>query len=394
MNLGEKKRRSFERERGTIGEFRHTQRRRERVPTMSPTSKSKKPLPLPNQNKNGEKPGKKRNKQNSEVGVDDHLVAEAVASEDELIEVLNGCICCTVRGDLIKVVTRLLDRKGAPLDAIVVETTGLADPAPVLQSFLIDDALSSRVRPDAVVTLVDAAHVARHLDDERRPESAENETAEEIAFADRVLVNKCDLVTAEERRAVVGRVRAINGHARIFETELLPSRRAGTDARGGGGLPEGLLDDLLGIRAFDVERILEQEPDFLTIEGVEHTHDESVTSVGIEAEGELDEEKINAWLSELLREKGNDLFRSKGILSIKGSDAKFVFQGVHMLLEFGVAGGGDQGGGEERTRSGGGAGGASGGWKPGERRINRLVFIGRDLDRDELNRSFRACLAG
>ena len=127
---------------------------------------------------------------------------------------------------------------------------------------------------------------------------------------------------------------------------------------------------------------------------MEHTHDESVTSVGIEAEGELDEEKINAWLSELLREKGNDLFRSKGILSIKGSDAKFVFQGVHMLLEFGVAGGGDQGGGEERTRSGGGAGGASGGWKPGERRINRLVFIGRDLDRDELNRSFRACLAG
>ena len=245
-----------------------------------------------------------------------------------------------------------------------------------------------------VVTLVDAAHVARHLDDERRPESAENETAEQIAFADRVLVNKCDLVTAEERRAVVGRVRAINGHARIFETELLPSRRAGADARGGGGLPEGLLDDLLGIRAFDVERILEQEPDFLTIEGVEHTHDESVTSVGIEAEGELDEEKINAWLSELLREKGNDLFRSKGILSIKGSDAKFVFQGVHMLLEFGVAGGGDQGGGEERTRSGGGAGGASGGWKPGERRINRLVFIGRDLDRDELNRSFRACLAG
>lgn len=252
-----------------------------------------------------------------------------------------------------------------PLDGVIIETTGLADPAPVAQSVLVDARCEGAMRLDAIVTLVDAKHVLARLDDARRTPGAENEAAEQIAFADRLVLNKTDLVTEAELRAVRERVRAVNGHA-----PLLESVRAAVP-----------IADVLGLRAFDPRRILEAEPDFLKVgdplaDAPDHIHDQTVTSVGIEEEGSADEGRLNAWLSKLLEEKGADLFRSKGILSVSGSDARFVFQGVHMLLQIGSSG---------ETEG-------AGGWRPGERRVNRLVFIGRNLDRAALTASFRACL--
>lgn len=290
-----------------------------------------------------------------EVGVDDGLVVQA---NEEIFEMNNGCICCTVRGDLIRILHKLLKRKHA-FDAILIETTGLADPAPVAQTFFVDDELKERVRLDAIVTVVDAAHILQHLDDTQIEEGAENEAVEQVAFADRILLNKCDLVDAEQLATIKSRLKAINASAEVIETT-----HAAVDLR-----------HVLGIQAFSLDRVLAEEPDFLD-EGAEHSHSSSVTSVGIEAEGELDFKKVQAWLSTLLREKGTDIFRSKGILCLKGSSDKHVFQGVHMLMQFGSS-----------------AEGMGRPWGHGERRLNRLVFIGRNLDREDLNTSFRACLA-
>jgi G3E family GTPase len=182
---------------------------------------------------------------------------------------------------------------------------------------------------------------------------------EQVAFADRILLNKCDLVDTEQLATITARLKAINAGAEVIETT-----HAAVDLR-----------RVVGIRAFSLDRVLAEEPDFLD-EGAEHSHSSSVTSVGIEAEGELDFKKVQAWLGTLLRERGTDIFRSKGILCLKGSDHKHVFQGVHMLLDFGSS-----------------ADGVGRPWSPGERRLNRLVFIGRNLDREALNASFRACLA-
>lgn len=289
-----------------------------------------------------------------EVGVDDGLVLNA---EEEVFEMNNGCICCTVRGDLIKILNKLIKRRDS-IDAVLVETTGLADPAPVAQTFFVDDNVQENYYLDAIVTVVDAKHVVQHLDDQK-PEGVENEAVEQLAFADKILLNKVDLVDDEEKQEVVKRIKALNGGAEIIETV-----RSNVD-----------LARILGVKAFSLERILEEEPDFLSGDG-EHQHDTSVSSVGISLDGEMDMERLNAWLSKLLRDKGTDLFRSKGILAVKGSDDKFVFQGVHMLMGF--------------ASSGEGVGKP---WAPGQKRTNRIVFIGRNLDREQLNSSFRACLA-
>ncbi|KAL4443598.1 hypothetical protein ABPG75_011335 [Micractinium tetrahymenae] len=290
-----------------------------------------------------------------EVGVDDGLVMQ---TQEEVFEMNNWCICCTVRADLIRILHKLLKRKHQ-FDAILIETTGLADPAPVAQTFFVDGELKERVRLDAILTVVDARHITHHLDKEVE-EGAENEAVEQVAFADRILLNKTDLVTAEEKEAVVKRLKAINAAAEIIECQ-----HARCD-----------LARLLGIRAFSLDRILQEEPAFLD-EGAEHTHSPDVTSVGIEAEGELDFAKVQRWLGALMRERGADIFRSKGILSFRGSDDKWArVPGVHMLLAF--------------SSSGEGVGRP---WAPDEKRVNRLVFIGRKLDRQELNDSFRACLA-
>jgi G3E family GTPase len=283
-----------------------------------------------------------------EVGIDDALVVDA---EEEIFEMNNGCICCTVRGDLIRILGALMRRRET-FDRILIETTGLADPAPVAQTFFMDDEIASQLRLDAIITVVDAAHILEHLD-EVKPEGVENEAVEQVAFADKIVLNKTDLVDRSVQETVVGRVRAINALA-----EVIPAQRAAID-----------LAEVLDVRAFDLDRVLQTDPAFLT--ETEHQHDTTVTSVGIDLPGELDQRKLDAWLGNLLRTRGADIFRSKGIVALAGSDRQYVFQGVHMLLE------------AENGRE----------WRAEETRGNRLVFIGRNLDRAELNDSFAACLA-
>ncbi|MCC6437046.1 MAG: GTP-binding protein [Acidimicrobiales bacterium] len=284
-----------------------------------------------------------------EVGIDDGLVVRA---EEEIFEMNNGCICCTVRGDLIRILGTLLRRKDR-FDRILVETTGLADPAPVAQTFFVDDEIAAACTLDAIVTMVDAKHLLAHLDEEK-PDGVENEAVEQLAFADRIILNKTDLVSQEEVDEVERRIRQINTVA-----EVIPAQFAKVD-----------LHRILGVGAFSLERVLESDPTFLSAS--EHQHDLTVTSVGIEADGDLAPDRLNAWLGRLLREQGTDIFRSKGILAIVDQANRYVFQGVHMLLD--------------------GAPGAP--WADGETRRNRLVFIGRNLDRADLERGFRTCLVG
>jgi G3E family GTPase len=282
-----------------------------------------------------------------EIGIDDALVIDA---EEEIFEMNNGCICCTVRGDLIRILGTLMKRRDK-FDYILVETTGLADPAPVAQTFFVDEEVRTQLRLDAIVTVVDAKHLALHLFEEK-DEGIENEALEQLAFADRVLVNKIDLVSEDELLLVERQIRSINAGASIVRTQM-----SKVD-----------LDWVLNARAFELSRVLEVDPQFL--EESEHMHDQSITSVGVEAEGAVDLEKINDWLGWLLREKGTDIFRMKGIINIANSDNRFVFQGVHMLFD----------GQPDRA------------WKTDETRGNKMIFIGRNLDREELNSRFRACL--
>lgn len=245
-----------------------------------------------------------------EIGIDDALV---ISAEEEIFEMNNGCICCTVRGDLIRILGNLMKRKDK-FDYILVETTGLADPAPVAQTFLVDDEIRSQLKLDAIVTVVDAKHLIQHLDDVKQ-DGVENEAVEQLAFADRVLLNKIDLVTDAEREEVVRRIRLINANA-----EIIPTTMSKVD-----------LDRVLGVGAFDLNRVLEMEPEFLS--DTEHQHDLSITSVGIDCEGEVSVQKINEWLGWLLGERGTDIFRMKGILNMWGDNRRLVFQGVHMLFD-------------------------------------------------------------
>ena len=405
-----------------------------------------------------------------EVGVDQELV---IGAEEEVFEMNNGCICCTVRGDLIRILGNLMKRKDK-FDYILIETTGMADPGPVAQTFFMDEELAAKMRLDGIVTLVDAKHVLQHLDDTP-------EVVEQIAFADVILLNKVDLVEPAALDELESRIHAMNAAAKMYRTQDAAIN----------------LDRILNVGEFNVTRALEVDPKFMEPEypfewagayqlnageyelvlqpgpddetmdvaflpmpqanaaGIEsaimpatltfsarahaktysgesiqpeeqlhrlpittenemrfklkvetpsayglftehhpsefnlsvqngsaltpsaerefkppHEHDDEVTSVGITTPGDLDDKKLNAWLGKLLREKGVDIFRMKGVLSIKGEDRRFVFQGVHMLFD----------GRPERP------------WG-NETRRNTLIFIGRNLDRAELNQSFRDCLA-
>ena len=283
-----------------------------------------------------------------EVGIDDALVLDA---EEEIFEMNNGCICCTVRGDLIRILGALMRRRDR-FDQILIETTGLADPAPVAQTFFVDDEIRDRLRLDAIVTMVDAAHVLEHLD-EVKPDDVENEAVEQVAFADRMILNKVDLVDEPKLTAVESRLRSINSAA-----EIVRSQDAKVD-----------LDRILDVGAFDLQRVLTDDPAFL--EQTDHQHDQTVTSVGFQIDGDIDVDKLNDWLGELLGYRGVDIFRSKGILALENQSRQYVFQGVHMLFD----------GTEGRE------------WRPDEPRTNRMVFIGRNLDRAELEAGFRGCLA-
>ncbi|MEG3970199.1 GTP-binding protein [Microcoleus sp. T2B6] len=275
-----------------------------------------------------------------EVGIDNQLIIDA---DEEIFEMNNGCICCTVRGDLIRIIGNLMKRRDK-FDHIVIETTGLADPAPVIQTFFVDEDMREKLLLDAVVTVVDAKHIWQHWD--------ADEAQEQIAFADVVLLNKTDLVTEEELAELERRIRAMNAMAKIHRT-----RNA-----------ELAMDALLGVKAFDLNRALEIEPDFLG----EHTHehDETVTSVAIVESGAIDGNKFSDWIEELLRTQGPNIFRTKGILNVAGDNKRFVFQGVHMVFD----------GRPDRP------------WKTTETPKNELVFIGRNLNENQLREDFRKCL--
>jgi G3E family GTPase len=283
-----------------------------------------------------------------EVGIDDALIID---SEEEIFEMNNGCICCTVRGDLIRILGALVKRRDR-FDRILIETTGLADPAPVAQTFFVDEEMQRACRLDAIITIVDARHALAHLD-EVKDEGVENESVEQIAFADRIILNKVDLADDAMVATVEGRIRAINAPVSILRAQFAD-------------VP---LEQILDVGAFDLDRILTEDPAFL--QESEHQHDLTVSSVGIECAGSVDEDRFNEWLRTLLIEQGVDIFRSKGILSVEGFDTRFIFQGVHMLVD------------------------ADEGRPWGEEpRGNRLVFIGRNLDRQELETGFRSCLVG
>jgi G3E family GTPase len=277
-----------------------------------------------------------------EVGIDNQLVIDA---DEEIFEMNNGCICCTVRGDLIRIIGNLMKRRDK-FDHLVIETTGLADPAPVIQTFFVDDEVQTQANLDAVVTVVDAAHIARHWE--------ADEALEQIAFADVILLNKVDLVTESELVALEQRIRGMNAIATIYRTR---------DA-------EIAMDSILGVNAFDLGNALKIDPEFLN--ETAHEHDETVASIALTEPGTVDGDKLNQWLGELLRDRGPDIFRMKGILNLKGEDCRFVFQGVHMLFE----------GRQDRP------------WRPDETRKNELVFIGRNLEEMGLEKAFRACLVG
>ncbi|MCX7596486.1 MAG: GTP-binding protein [Fischerella sp.] len=276
-----------------------------------------------------------------EVGIDNQLVID---TDEEIFEMNNGCICCTVRGDLIRIIGNLMKRRHK-FDHLVIETTGLADPAPVIQTFFVDEDMREQLELDAVITVVDTKHIWQHWE--------ANEAQEQIAFADVILLNKTDLVTPDVLDELEKRIRGMNVMAKIYRTR---NAEVGMDA-------------LLGVKAFDLDRALEIDPNFLEEDA--HEHDESVYSVALVVEGALDGNKLNKWLGELLRTQGPDIFRMKGILNIAGEDDRFVFQGVHMIFE----------GKPDRP------------WKSNETRKNELVFIGRNLDEAKLRQDFLACMA-
>jgi G3E family GTPase len=309
-----------------------------------------------------------------EIGIDNDLI---VGADEEVFEMNNGCVCCTVRGDLIRILSGLMKRKGK-FDAIIVETTGLADPAPVAQTFFVDDDVKAKTVLDSVTTVVDAKHLPLRLKDSR-------EAAEQIAFADQIILNKTDLVTADELAEVERAIRKLNPLAPILRAER-------------SNVP---LDVILGRRAFDLARITELAPEFLNPGHGEagHVHDEhcdhdhghdhhghdhgrdhghihdhvaesGISSVSLTSDRPVDGARVTAWLNNVLQTQGQDILRAKGILDVKGEDRRLVFQAVHMILE----------------------GDFLGTWRDGDNRYSRMVFIGRDLDGAALKAGFENCV--
>ncbi len=276
-----------------------------------------------------------------EAGIDGQLV---VGAEEEILELNNGCICCTVRGDLTRAVDNLMARRG-DIDRIVIETTGLADPAPVIQSFILEETLRSNTELDAVVTVVDARHIYQQLDNEQ--------AREQIAFADVIILNKIDLVSEHSLDDVVRRLRSLNPLARIYT-----ATQCDVD-----------LQNVLNVGAFDLRNALKLEPQLL--DDVTHEHDADIGCVSIREPGGIDETRFTRWINQLVQAQGKDLLRIKGIIDLEGEPRRFVFHGVHMTLD----------------------GRPGKPWKPGEPRVNELVFIGRTLDAAALRSGFEACRA-
>jgi len=306
-----------------------------------------------------------------EIGIDNDLIVDA---DEEVFEMNNGCVCCTVRGDLIRIIEGLMKRQAQSgkgrFDAILVETTGLAKPAPVAQTFFVDADVRAKTKLDAIVTVADAKHIAKQLHDNE-------EAAEQVAFADIVLLSKTDLVSAEALDDVERRIRAVNATATIH-------RMVRADIA---------LDRILDVGAFDLDRVTEIDPHFLPDHdcddacahhhdhdhsGQHHHHDHNdhvsaagITSVALATDKLINPEKLLPWINDLTQQRGPDILRLKGILAFPDEPKRFVVQGVHMIVE----------GDTQRD------------WREDEPRVSRLVFIGRNLDRDELEAAFLACAA-
>ncbi len=302
-----------------------------------------------------------------EIGIDNDLIVNA---DEEVFEMNNGCICCTVRGDLIRIIEGLMRRKGK-FDAIIVETTGLADPAPVAQTFFVDEEVGKKTRLDAVVTVADAKWLKDRLKDAPEAKS-------QIAFADVILLNKTDLVDEADLQEVEARIRGINPYAKLHRTTR----------------SQIAIDEVLDRKAFDLDRILDIEPEFLHGDahghdhghdhdhdhdhghahdhhhGVKHYHDEEMQSISLKTDKPLNPDKFFPWIQNLVAEDGPAILRSKGILSFKDDPDRFVFQGVHMILD----------GDHQRP------------WKDDEERVSRLVFIGRHLPEEKIRTGFAECL--
>ncbi|KAL9463067.1 hypothetical protein AB3S75_000968 [Citrus x aurantiifolia] len=342
-----------------------------------------------------------------EVDIDGSLVAAKTTGAEDIIMLNNGCLCCTVRGDLVRMISELVSKKKGKFDHIVIETTvgsfelfrlvvnlkfyfsGLANPAPIIQTFYAEDVIFNEVKLDGVVTLVDAKHAGFHLD-EVKPKGVVNEAVEQIAYADRIIVNKTDLVGGPQVASLVERIKNINRMARMKRTEF--------------GKVD--LDYVLGIGGFDLERIEsavdakeddaahdrhdhdhdhghghhhchhehdhehEHHHDHHSHHSHDHTHDPGVSSVSIVCEGNLDLDKVNMWLGTLLMERSEDIYQMKGLLSVRGMNERFVFQCVHDIFQ----------GSPDRM------------WGPDEPRVIRIVFIGKNLNGQELEEGFKACL--
>ncbi len=297
-----------------------------------------------------------------EIGIDNDLIVDA---DEEVFEMNNGCVCCTVRGDLIRIIDGLMKRKGR-FDAILVETTGLAKPAPVAQTFFVDADVRAKTKLDAIVTVADAKHLPQQLE-------TSEEAAEQIAFADVILLNKVDLVSPSDLAALERHIRAVNPGARLHRMTR-------------GDVP---LDHILNLGAFDLDRVTEIDPHFLPDHDCDdscahhdHDHDHAnhhhdhvaaagIASVSLWTEKLVDPNKLLPWLNQITQERGPDILRLKGIFAFPDEPKRFVVQGVHMILE----------GDTQRD------------WREGEERLSRLVFIGRNLDRTELESAFAACAA-
>ena len=304
-----------------------------------------------------------------DVSIDDALIARNshFTDDEEIVEVLNGCICCSVRGDLVKILEKLAARTRAgelALDGIIIETTGMADPAPVAQTFLVHDEIAEFARLDGIVTLVDAKHVERHLN-AKKPKGVVNEASAQVAFADRLLLNKTDLVKPRELERVEARLRGLNPFAPIVRC------RQSTVS----------VDSVLGIHGFDLQRALQASPQLLNVDALPTQHDASVGSVSLDQgaprhmrtvlPGALDLELAQNWIQELLTTQGEDIFRMKGVLNIAHAAERFVFHAVHMSF----------------------SGTFEAPWADDEPRQSKMVFIGKNLDGAALAASFNDCRA-
>ncbi|MBD0382990.1 CobW family GTP-binding protein [Paenibacillus sedimenti] len=287
-----------------------------------------------------------------EVGIDNQLV---VGADEEIFEMNNGCICCTVRGDLIRILNELMEakngnshRKQVHFDRVLIETTGLADPAPVAQTFFVDENIAEQYKLDAIVTVVDAKHAEDQLD-------KGHEAQEQVAFSDVLLVNKVDLISEEELHKLEKRLKIMNPAAKLYRTE-----QSSVD-----------LKKILGINAFELDKKLELDPDFLNSHEDDHEHDDEVKSIFFREDRPLDLDKMERFLKEWLTEHGADTLRYKGVLHINGVKQRIIFQGVHMLF----------------------ASAPDRNWKSDEIPRSEFVIIGRNLDEAWFKSQFAACVA-